>query len=385
MKSIKLFCLLFLTVVSLTVSAQEHQFIKASSWETLLATAKRENKMVLIDSYFIGCIPCKQMDDEVFPLENVKAFMKKNFVNAKIDFMVEDLGKQLQIKYGVTSFPTFLILNGDGQLVARFSGYKDADLFLKLLGDAMLKSEKGEVMSGFSPGLNVVYPDFYTAMFKARKSMDPVQVAVFMDKNKEVMKEGLALPFLLTKNISPAWNAYFLENYAAWEQQYGKELSGLKRNVVVNENIKKLGAKPDDARFEAYMKTLQPLISAKDWPYVKLDAAESYYFKLHGNHTAFFKFAAANPNDDENKLRYLSAYLDDPKVDAAEKTAFAHWLKLVVKENSGYEVLTIAANFMLAQNDLASAKNYATWGLKKAEILKKDSSYFQEILTKPAK
>lgn len=382
MKSYKLLCLLFLCMVSFSVVAQESQFIKASSWEALLSSAKKEGKLVVVDSYFIGCIPCKEMDDEVFPLENVKAFMKKNFVNVKIDFMVEDLGKQLQIKYGVTSFPTFLILNGDGQLISRFSGYKDADVFQKLLAEALVKSSKGEVLAGFSPALLVDHPEFYTAMFKARKAMDPAQVAVYMDKNKDVMKEGNALPFLLMKSISPNWNAYFLKNYASWEQHFGKELCGLKRAYVINETIKKTGVNRNDAGFETFLKALQPMVAAKDWPYVKLDAAESYYYKLHADHKAFFKFAAANPNDDENKLRYLSMYLDDPKVGAAEKAGFAQWLKLVVKENSGYEVLTIATSLMLAKNDLASAKTYANWGLRKAEILHKDCSYFQGILTK---
>ncbi len=380
MKSIKCIFLLLLMAVSFGLHAQESQFIKVSSWESLLSKAKKEGKLVLIDSYFIGCIPCKEMDDEVFPLENVKVFMEKNFVNAKINFMTEELGKQLQIKYGVTGFPTFLILNGDGQLISRFLGYKDADQFLKLLSEAMDKSANGLVLAGFSPELNVLYPDFYTEMFKARKSMNPIEVAAYMDKNKEVMKEGHALPFLLTKHINPYWNSYFLENYAQWEQAFGKELIAIKRNVVIKEGMKAIGTSRDDARFASFLKEVQPKIVLKDWPNVKLNAAEHYYLNLHKDAKAFFQFALENANDDENKLVYLSSHLNGPKVDAEEKRLFCEWMKQVVSAGSGYEMLTIATRLMLAQNDLEQAKRYAKWGLNKSVLLQKDGSYFQGVL-----
>lgn len=139
MKILKLYGLLFIMITSLGANAQESQFVKINSWEELFVKAKNEHKLVFVDSYFVGCHPCKEMDDEVFPHQDVAKLMKENFISVKIDFMVEELGKELQVKYAVTGFPTFLILNGEGLLLSRFSGYQEADVFQKLLSEAILK------------------------------------------------------------------------------------------------------------------------------------------------------------------------------------------------------------------------------------------------------
>ncbi len=136
----------------------------------------------------------------------------------------------------------------------------------------------------------------------------------------------------------------------------------------------------DDVKFEAFLKEVKPLFSDADWPYAKLDIAEEYFYKLQKDHKTFFKYAAANYNDDDNKIRYMSMYLYGSTVDDEEKKLFAEWMKLVVKEASGYEVLIAATRIMNAKNDKSSAKQYATWGLKKAQILNKDGAYFRKVL-----
>lgn len=198
MKPFKLLFSLALTAFVLTASAQENQFTIATDWNKLLAQAKKESKMVFVDGYFVGCHPCKQMDDEVFPLSSVVKQMKENFVSVKIDFMKEDLGKELQIKYAVTGFPTFLLLNNDGQLLARFSGYTEADKFQKLLNNAVEQSAKGNGLKGFSSSLNVDHADFYTAMFTERKPIGAEKLIAYL-KGKDILQEVNAMPLLMSR------------------------------------------------------------------------------------------------------------------------------------------------------------------------------------------
>jgi thioredoxin-related protein len=380
MKISKICGLLLLLNMSIRLNAQESQFVKTNSLGELFTKAKKEHKLVFIDSYFVGCHPCKEMDDEVFPLPDVMKLMKENFVSVKIDFMVEELGKALQLKYAVTGFPTFLILNEKGQLISRFSGYQEADVFQKLLRESILKSKKEAVLTGFSPSIQVAQPDFYTAMFKARQPMKAEIVAAYLDQTKDVLTESAAIPFLAIRSVNKKWDDYFLENYALFEEKYGKELVWGKRTAIMNVRLKALGDARDDARFNAFLTEVRPLFSEKDWTYAKIDLAEAYYYNIHKDHKAFFRYAEENYNDDDNKIRYLSMYLTGPAVDAEEKELFVKWMKKVVNMDASYSVLAVAVRLTLEQNDKEAAKKYAEWGLIKARLLKKDLTYFQSSL-----
>lgn len=380
MKIYKICGLLLLIIASIRLSAQENQFVKTDSWEALFAKAKKENKLVFVDSYFVGCHPCKEMDDEVFPLPEVMKFMKDNFVSVKIDFMVEELGKALQLKYAVTGFPTFLILNEKGQLISRFSGYQEADVFQKLLRESILKSKKGEVLGGFSPSIQVAHPDFYTAMFKARQPMKAEALVAYLDQTKDASLEPAAIPFLVSRSLNKKWDDYFLVNYASFEDKYGKELIWGKRNAIMNARLKALGNARNDDRFNAFLTEIRPLFSDKDWAYAKMDMAEAYYYNIHKDHKTFFRYAAEHYNDDDNKIRYLSMYLNGPTVDAEEKELFVKWMEKVVNMDASYSVLAAATRLMVEQNDKEAAKKYAEWGSIKARLLKKDGAYFRNVL-----
>jgi thioredoxin-related protein len=379
MKMIKLCFSLLLTLFVLSASAQESQFTTTTGWNGLLAQAKKENKMVFVDSYFVGCHPCKQMDDEVFPLPAVMKQMKDQFVSVKIDFFKEDLGKELQLKYIVTGFPTFLILNSDGQLVAKFSGYKEADEFQNLLSDAIEKSKKGIALKGFSTALNVGHADFYKAVFTERKMVDLEKLEAYL-KGKDVLQEVNAIPFLMSRDLSQKLSDVLLKNYSKLEALYGKDLIYTRRNEIMAARIKNRIPERNDLEFEMFLDEMKPMFSKEDWPYARLDMAEAYYYRQLKDHKAFFKYAAKHYNDDDNKVRYMAMYLYSPGVDEEEKILFANWIKLVVSENSSYTVLGTAANMMKAQNDLEKAKLYANWGIKKGKLINKSTKHFESIL-----
>lgn len=379
MKRIRLFGLLLLSTVAISVQAQTDQFVKAGSLAELLAKAKKEKKMVFIDSYFVGCHPCKQMDDEVFPLPAVVKLMNDHFISTKIDFMKEDLGKQLQIKYAVTGFPTFLLLNSEGQLVSRFSGYKEGDKFQDLLKEAISKSKKGEVMKGFSTSLAVDYPAFYPTMFTERKPMIAEEVAAYL-KGKTILEEANAIPFLMLGKMTPELSDFLLQNYAKLEAMYGKDMVWGRRQQVIAAKLKASIPQRDDASFESFLKEVKPLFSATDWPYAQLDIAEEYFYRQQKDYKAFFKFAATHFNDDDNKVRYMAMYLKSPDEDPEGNKLFATWLQLVVTEKSGNDVLSTAARIMKGQNELEKAKKYAEWGIKKARLNNKSTKYYESFL-----
>jgi len=103
-----------------------------SNLEEAVQIAKKENKAVLVN--FTGsdwCIWCKRLSSEVFQQNEFKNYAEKNLVLVMLDFprSIEQsqetkmYNNTLAQKYGIQGFPTILILNSKGELVAK-TGYQ---------------------------------------------------------------------------------------------------------------------------------------------------------------------------------------------------------------------------------------------------------------------
>ena len=125
-----LLSLLFVAGNLFAQSATGIQF-EHKSFDELLAQAKSEEKIIFLDAYTTWCGPCKMMSAKVFPQEKVGAVFNERFVNAKID-MEKGEGPQLSADYSVMAYPTYLFINGDGQLVHKAVGYIPADRLLEI-------------------------------------------------------------------------------------------------------------------------------------------------------------------------------------------------------------------------------------------------------------
>ena len=117
MKKIILFIVssLFITSLYAQTKFQELSLTKA------LELAKSEKKLVFIDCYTSWCGPCKIMAKEVLPQKEVGDFLNELFVCVKYD-MEEGEGPELAKKYKVDAYPTFLLLNADGDLINSIVG-----------------------------------------------------------------------------------------------------------------------------------------------------------------------------------------------------------------------------------------------------------------------
>ncbi len=99
-------------------------------WAEILRNAKQQDRLIFIDVYTSWCGPCKKMAKEAFPDQKVGDFFNFHFINYSID---AEKGEGIDIakRYGVDSYPTCLFINGDGDLIYKFTGYKNAQLLLE--------------------------------------------------------------------------------------------------------------------------------------------------------------------------------------------------------------------------------------------------------------
>ena len=100
--------------------------------EKAVEQAKKENKTVLVN--FTGsdwCIWCKRLSSEVFQQKEFEEYAKKSLVLVILDFPkdieqtqeIKEYNNTLAQKYGIQGFPTILLIDGQGKLVAQ-TGYQ---------------------------------------------------------------------------------------------------------------------------------------------------------------------------------------------------------------------------------------------------------------------
>ncbi len=130
----KLFFLVLITF-SMTVFAQQSINFQNTSFKDILAKAKAEKKLVFLDAFASWCGPCKMMEKNIFTLPSVSEYYNANFINARFD-MEKGEGQEIAMKYGVRSYPTFLFLNGDGEVVMKNYGYMGEKDFLTIAQEA---------------------------------------------------------------------------------------------------------------------------------------------------------------------------------------------------------------------------------------------------------
>ena len=92
------------------------------NWRMAREQAKAQNKLIFLDAYTSWCGPCKLLRRNTFPDKNAGEFFNVNFVNVAVD-MEKGYGPALAQQYFVTAYPTLIVTDADGNLVAYTRGY----------------------------------------------------------------------------------------------------------------------------------------------------------------------------------------------------------------------------------------------------------------------
>ena len=116
----KLLLVCFFLGYSLCGSTQGIEF-KETNFDKILEIAKKEGKMIFLDVYTVWCGPCKMMAKDIFPLQEVGEFYNTHFISMKVD--AEKKENIFIKKYNVNSFPTYLFLDENGELIYRARAY----------------------------------------------------------------------------------------------------------------------------------------------------------------------------------------------------------------------------------------------------------------------
>lgn len=110
-------CLLFVSAFSMAGGISFQNL----SLQEALNEAEKQDKLVFIDVYATWCGPCKYLSANVFTDEDLGAYMNEHFISLKLDGEKGD-GLSLMDKHELTSYPTMLLMNSEGEVLKKIVG-----------------------------------------------------------------------------------------------------------------------------------------------------------------------------------------------------------------------------------------------------------------------
>lgn len=178
----KIIVLSILFIVSFGVFAQSGGVKwEEGSFSQALEKAKKTSKPVFIDCYTSWCGPCKHMGNAVFTLPQAGAFFNSGFINIKID-MEKGEGIQLKERFEVKAFPTFIILDSNGNETGRIVGGGELDAFIGKVKAAMSPGNSPAALKArYGQGKNVEDAIAYMALLEESYMQD--KIAGFVEEN----------------------------------------------------------------------------------------------------------------------------------------------------------------------------------------------------------
>jgi thioredoxin-related protein len=370
--------------------AQEAIHFQDLPFKDLIAKAKKENKIVFIDAYTSWCGPCKMMEKNIFTKKSVGDYYNSNFVNARFD-MEKGEGREIAAKYGVRSYPTYLFLNGDGELVSQNFGYMEESLFISMAQDINSpNNKKGSLKERFANGEKD--PEFLINIMKLNSSSDfnfaKNASERYFENNKkteEFSKDDVGLLLYFLKSTEDKNYKTFAERKTEIikflpEQTYKEFDNQLKLAKVVEQSIDQQNKKIND---EYFMKIAEPLVGKHDAE-VKLNQTKLSYYEQNANFPEYEKAALAYYKNSEafepnELLKAAWVFSEHVKTPASLKKA-AEWAEKSVMRGETSENTYILAKLYFLTGNKEMAKTYAEMSKNIATQAQKDSTLADELL-----
>ena len=256
---------------------------KKGSVDEILAMAKSENKIVMVDVLTDWCKWCIELDNKVYAKPEVYEYANSKMINYKIDAEKGE-GVDFAKKYKIEGYPTILFLDGRGNEIDRIYGYVPAKEFKEMIVDY----NNGVNTFGYLKDEVAKNPDNIEASLKLA---DKYSMYGETDKAKEQLNKIISLDPSNTKGKTDDAKLN-LASFSPKEQKAGALESFIKDNPV------------SDKLKDAY-----------------ISVSESYYYDLNDAASSdkwFSETLSKFPNDDMVKSSY-GQYLNAKAVALADK------------------------------------------------------------------
>lgn len=377
-------------LLSLSFSAQDGIQFRKNTFSEMLAQAKKENKLIFIDAMAVWCGPCKLMDKNVFSQKTVGDYYNANFINGKFD-MEKGEGLELAARYGVRSYPTFLFINGDGQLVSRNMGYMPESTFLELgkeahsavknMGSMKARFEKGEKDQQFL--INIIKLHAETDYDFAKQASE----RYFKNKmTPEFTKEEVGYLMFAIKSVDDANYSVFKKNQSALLQHFpAQTFEQFDNQLKIQKSWEtSVDMKAKTVNTTQFLKETEPLVG-KEAAERELNRRKLDFYEQSDNFAAYQAAALAyfqnNTKADPTEQLKAAWIFSEKATDPAALKAAQQWAERSVQMRETPENSYILAKLYQKSGKKAEAKMYAEAAVRLAKQKGADSSAAEKLLT----
>ena len=200
---------LFITIDSF---GQDYFF---TNYNDAKEVAQSNGKRLFVDFSAVWCQPCKFMEQEVFPKENVKSYLEKDYICVKLH---KSENEKLFKQFGVKNFPTYVIFDTSDKEIHRWSGASNSELFIdnfKNLDERMGLESKLETQNN---DLYILYK-YYASLMKSKDQKKAATVAIQILSQSKDWSEKRNMSIIVEHLNNPKFKKYYLSNIAKFSKQ----------------------------------------------------------------------------------------------------------------------------------------------------------------------
>lgn len=380
---------LFIFCISLSFFSQETIKFENLTFKEILAKAKAEKKLVFMDAFAVWCGPCKLMEKNVFTLPAVREYYNSNFINARFD-MEKGEGREIASKYAIRSYPSFLFLNGDGEVVLKNYGYMDEENFIAFgkeannpkLTESSYKElfEKGEKDPEFLLNMMRLYADTDYEMAKK------VSERYFMVKADDPLtKDDLGLLLYFIKTTEDPNYKVFTKKKAEVEKLMSPDIykqfdANIKISKIMETALNQETGIIDDAY---YYKNATPLIGKAEAE-TSLNRMKVIFYPNVGNFVGYEKAALDYYKNAEEftgeELLKAAWFFSQNITDKESLKKAAMWAEKSVMQGENSENTYILASLYAKTGQAEKAKAFGEMAKTLAETQGKDATMAKNLL-----
>ncbi|KUG12947.1 thiol:disulfide interchange protein [Elizabethkingia sp. HvH-WGS333] len=384
----KLISTLFLFLGVLAFSQAGIKFDEGN-FSSLLAKAKKENKLIFLDAYASWCGPCKLMAKNIFTLQSVGDYYNGHFVNAKMD-MEKGEGVELAKKYNVRAYPTYLFINGDGEIVHRVLGYVEEKPFIQFAKDAedpkrnigALKArfEKGDADPEFLKNLAMltIYEDANFSGKVTKKYFEVKFDKAFSQEDIQLLLTGLM------NTEDPRYEIFKNKKEEIVKILPAAQYEAFDKNIKMNTIVKKAYNPETKTLNTEYFLTETEKVFGKEQAEKMLVRVKASYALKNKDFATYEKLTLEQYKDfskaNSNELNSVAwNFFENVKDKKSLQTAIL-WAQESVKKDESYANTDTLANLY---NKVGDKKNARLWAEKSVELAKKsgeDAAETQKLL-----
>lgn len=390
MKKLIAFAILLSTLT--TLSAQGIAFEKEeTAWADILKKAKTENKIVFVDAYTSWCGPCKIMAKNIFPQKAVGDVFNAKFVNAKID-MEHGEGPEIAKKYGVQAYPTYIFVNGDGELVHRSLGSMPVEKFITV-GEAASdpnrqfytlkkKFEGGERSADFLRSFAYSCQDAQEASL-----IQPVSDAYLATQKDWLTKDNMDFILKFATTIESPTFSFLVKNQAAFakekgEKEIAEQIDQIAINGLANASFNRQKREFDFAKAkELGTKYLTPEMSDKI-----ISTLTLAQHQMKGEIPQMLSYAITHfdkyPSNNPQELNQFAWGFYEQSDDKAQLAKALEWSLKSIEISDQFAFNDTAASLYFKLGNKQKAKEHAEKALKQAKTSGEDAATTTELLKK---